>query len=67
MNYLTRRLLLTIPLLLVVTLVTFSMLSLIKGDPAKVILGLNYTEERGAAIRKDLASFAELLSDTPRG
>ena len=54
MNYLTRRLLLTIPLLLVVTLVTFSMLSLIKGDPAKVILGLNYTEERGAAIRKDL-------------
>lgn len=54
MNYLTRRLLLTIPLLLVVTLVTFSMLSLIKGDPAKVILGMDYTEERGEAIRKDL-------------
>ena len=54
MNYLTRRLLLTIPLLLVVTLVTFSMLSLIKGDPAKVILGMDYTEKRGEAIRKDL-------------
>ena len=54
MNYLTRRLLLTIPLLLVVTLVTFSMLSLIKGDPAKVILGMEYTEQRGEAIRKDL-------------
>ena len=54
MNYLTRRLLLTIPLLLVVTLVTFSMLSLIKGDPAKVILGMEYTEKRGEAVRKDL-------------
>ena len=54
MNYLTRRLLLTIPLLLFVTLVTFSMLSLIKGDPAKVILGTSYTEENGAKVRKDL-------------
>lgn len=54
MNYLIRRLLTTIPLLLFVTLVTFSMLSLIRGDPAKVFLGTSYTEESGAIVRKDL-------------
>jgi peptide/nickel transport system permease protein len=73
-NYLTRRLLLTIPLLLFVTLVTFSMLSLIKGDPAKVILGTSYTEENGAKVRKDLGldkpfpvRYATWLGNTVRG
>jgi peptide/nickel transport system permease protein len=73
-NYLTRRLLLTIPLLLFVTLVTFSMLSLIKGDPAKVILGTSYTAENGAKVRKDLGldkpfpvRYATWLGHTVRG
>lgn len=74
MNYITRRLLLTIPLLLFVTLVLFSMLSIIPGDPAKVILGTSYTVENGAAVRKDLGldkpfvtRYATWLGHTLRG
>jgi peptide/nickel transport system permease protein len=48
-RYFVRRILLTIPLLLSVTFLVFSMLKLIKGDPAKIFLGQAYTED--AAIR----------------
>jgi peptide/nickel transport system permease protein len=51
MRYFVRRVLLTIPLMLSVTLLVFGMLKLIKGDPAKVFLQTGYTPEKGAEFR----------------
>lgn len=48
LSYIARRLLLLIPVLLGMTLVTFSIVHLIPGNPAQVILGQNATE---AAIK----------------
>src|SRR5690625_3946986 len=46
--YIARRLLMLIPVLLGMTLITFSIVHLIPGNPAQVILGQNATE---AAIK----------------
>lgn len=50
-NYIVRRLLRTIPIIIGVTLVTFLILHLTPGDPARIMLGPYATEEGLAAIR----------------
>ena len=52
--YILRRFILTIPILLGVTLVTFIILHSIPGDPAQVIAGLDATEEVLKRMRIDL-------------
>ncbi len=54
MAYVIRRLILTIPILLLVSIMVFSLLQLIPGDPATVILGQEATEESKAALRREL-------------
>ena len=49
-----RRLITAIPVLVLVTLLTFLMIRLVPGDPAAVIGGLNATDEQIAEIRHDL-------------
>jgi len=51
-RYIIQRLLLLIPVLLGISIVTFSMLRLIPGDPARVMLGEHATEEQIAEFRK---------------
>ncbi len=52
--FVVRRLLLTIPILLLVSIMTFSLIHLIPGDPARVILGQEATPEAYAALRAEL-------------
>ena len=52
--FVVRRLLLTIPILLLVSIMTFSLIHLIPGDPARVILGQEATPEAYEALRKEL-------------
>jgi peptide/nickel transport system permease protein len=54
MAYVIRRLILTIPILLLVSIMVFSLLQLIPGDPATVILGQEATPEAKAALRREL-------------
>ncbi|MHB1654646.1 MAG: ABC transporter permease [Desulfitobacteriaceae bacterium] len=54
MKYLLRRLLLAIPVILLVTIMVFSLMHLIPGDPATVILGQEATPEAIAAMRTQL-------------
>lgn len=54
MAYVLRRLALSIPTLLLVTLAVFSLIHLIPGDAATVILGQEATDEAKAALRRDL-------------
>jgi len=48
------RLLSALPILLIVSLITFAMIHLIPGDPAAAIAGLSATPEQIAHIRHDL-------------
>ncbi|RED28693.1 peptide/nickel transport system permease protein [Brevibacillus brevis] len=52
--FIVRRLLLTIPILLLVSIMTFSLIHMIPGDPARVILGEEATPEAYAALRTEL-------------
>lgn len=52
--FVVRRLLLTIPILLLVSILTFSLIHLIPGDPARVILGQEATPEAYEALRAEL-------------
>ncbi|CAI8709042.1 dipeptide ABC transporter membrane subunit DppB [Brevibacillus sp. IT-7CA2] len=54
MMFIIRRLLLTIPILLLVSIMTFSLIHMIPGDPARVILGEEATPEAYAALRTEL-------------
>src|SRR5918912_4000527 len=54
MAYVIRRLILTIPILLLVSIMVFSLIHLIPGDPATVILGQEATPEAKAALRHEL-------------
>jgi peptide/nickel transport system permease protein len=54
MKFLVRRLLLTIPILFLVTIVAFSLIHMIPGDPARVILGQEATPEAYEALKKEL-------------
>jgi peptide/nickel transport system permease protein len=49
-----RRLLSALPVLLIVSLITFAMIHLIPGDPAAAIAGLSATPDQIANIRHDL-------------
>ena len=51
---LVRRLLGALPILLIVSLITFGMIHLIPGDPAAAIAGVSATPEQIANIRRDL-------------
>lgn len=54
MAYIVRRILVTIPVLLLITLMVFSLIHLIPGDPATVILGQEATEAAKTALRHQL-------------
>lgn len=52
--YIARRLMLTLPAMLAMSLIVFLLIRLVPGDPAMVILGLRATPESVAALRQDL-------------
>lgn len=49
-----RRVLVSIPLLFVVSIATFIFQSLVPGDPARTLLGVNATQEQYEALRKTM-------------
>jgi peptide/nickel transport system permease protein len=49
-----RRLLLSVPLILIVSAITFVLGSLVPGDPARTLLGVNGTPEQYEALREQL-------------
>jgi peptide/nickel transport system permease protein len=51
-RYIAQRLLLLVPVLLVISVITFSMLRLIPGDPARVMLGEHATDEQIQQFRE---------------
>ena len=53
-RYIIQRLLTTVVVLVGVTFAVFSIIQLVPGDPAKVILGLQANEENTAALRERL-------------
>ena len=61
-----RRLLSAVPIMLIVSLITFAMIHLIPGDPAAAIAGLSATPEQIANIRHDLGLDQPLLSQLVR-
>lgn len=61
MTYLARRLLTMIPVALLVTFVTFMIIHLIPGDPARVLLGESATPQTVAALRHQLGLDKPLL------
>ena len=53
-RYLFRRLLLTIPVLFFVSLIVFSLIALIPGDPARIMLGEEVSREALEVLRKEM-------------
>jgi len=53
-RYILRRILVTIPVLLCVTFLIFTMMHFTDGDPARLILGDTATEEEVAALQKEM-------------
>jgi peptide/nickel transport system permease protein len=60
--YVARRFLLTIPAMLAMSAIVFSIIRLVPGDPAMVILGLRATPENIATLRHDLKLDDPLLT-----
>jgi ABC-type dipeptide/oligopeptide/nickel transport system permease component len=60
-RYLGRRVLVTLPTLWLVTVVVFSMVRLLPGDPAETIAGLHATQEAVAGLRAELGLDRPLL------
>jgi ABC-type dipeptide/oligopeptide/nickel transport system permease component len=60
-RYLGRRLLVTLPTLWLVTVVVFSMVRLLPGDPAETIAGLHATQEAVEGLRQELGLDRPLL------
>ncbi|MCM3784854.1 ABC transporter permease [Neobacillus mesonae] len=54
MMFVLKRILLAIPILFLVSIMTFSLIHLIPGDPARVILGQEATPEALASLRAEL-------------
>jgi peptide/nickel transport system permease protein len=52
--YIIRRLLLLVPVVLFVSFITFMLIHLVPGDPARVLLGEDSTPEALAALRQQL-------------
>ncbi|SDR56533.1 peptide/nickel transport system permease protein [Rhizobiales bacterium GAS191] len=53
-RFILRRLISAVPILLLVSLITFGLMRLVPGDPSAVIAGLSATPEQIAAIRSQL-------------
>lgn len=53
-RYITRRLMLTVPVLLFVTIIVFSLINLIPGDPALVMAGGEAGKEAVEALRRQM-------------
>lgn len=53
-KYITRRLLFMVPVALLVSFVTFMLIHLVPGDPARVLLGEEATPQTVAALRQQL-------------
>ena len=53
-RYLVRRLLLTVPVLFFVSLIVFSLIALIPGDPARIMLGEEASRESLEALRRQM-------------
>ena len=53
-RFIARRLLLTIPVLFFVSLIVFSLIALIPGDPARIMLGEEPSKEALEALRKQM-------------
>jgi peptide/nickel transport system permease protein len=62
LSVLPRRLFSAVPVLLIVSLITFAMIHLIPGDPAAAIAGMSATPEQIANVRRDLGLDQPLLS-----
>ena len=54
LSYIARRLIQAIPVLLAVTLIAFSLIHLVPGDPVRVMLGSRASDEAVAALREQL-------------
>jgi peptide/nickel transport system permease protein len=54
LRIITRRLLLSVPLILVVSGITFVLESLVPGDPARSLLGVNASPQQYTALRQSL-------------
>jgi peptide/nickel transport system permease protein len=72
--YAVRRLAGAVPVLLAVALLVFSMLHLVPGDPARVVGGMDATDEQVQEIRRELrlddsllVQFARFLAGAVRG
>lgn len=59
-TYLARRLFLLVPVLVAITLLTFFLSHVVPGDPARLIAGLNASEEQVARLREELGLDASL-------
>jgi peptide/nickel transport system permease protein len=53
-SYLVRRLLMAMPVLLGVTLLTFAIIQITPGDPVRLMLGRNASEEQVATVRQQM-------------
>ena len=60
-RYIARRLLETIPLLLVISIFVFMFIHLLPGDPARQLAGLEATPEQVQAIREEFGLDKPLL------
>ena len=54
LRYVTKRILVTIPVLIGVTLIIFTLMYFTKGDPARMILGDMATEEEVQELREEM-------------
>lgn len=73
-SYIARRIVLTIPAMVVMSFLVFFIIRLVPGDPARVILGIRATPESIAALRETLrlddplvVQYGHWLSDLVRG
>ena len=62
LNYILKRVLQMIPVLFVVTILVFSIIRFIPGEPARLILGEKATEEAVAALTEKLGLNEPLLT-----
>lgn len=74
LQFVARRVLITIPVLLTLSVFVFLLIRLVPGDPARTMLGFRATPENVAAIREDLgldrpltAQYANWFGDLIRG
>jgi peptide/nickel transport system permease protein len=53
-RFIVKRIIMLVPILLCVSILLFVLMSFTPGDPAKIILGMNATEEKVAALREEM-------------